>query len=141
MVEPAAVDQQTPGDEPIPAEQALVHAGTPQPSEEAVDAASTDAAPGEVAQAHTVSSWRMVPAPQDPAPAIPTDPAAAGSAIHDLQLPPQLAPMLDPANQSANGLPVTAPANMDPGFLMDLWKAMQAQGVNGNDALSALQQH
>ncbi len=141
-VEPAAVDQLTPVDEPAPAEQALVHAGTPQQSEEAPDPASIEGAPGDVQQAHAVGSWRLVPAPQDPAPAIPADPAAAGSAIHDLQVPPQLGPMLDPANQPADGLPVAPPENMNPGFLMDLWKAMQAQGVNGNDALNALaQQH
>ncbi len=136
-VEPAVVD------EPAPAEPVMIHAATQQPVEEApesTDPASTDVSPGDVQQAHTVSSWRMAPAPQDPAPVIPVDPAAAGSAIHDLQVPPQLAPMLDPENQSANGLPVAPPANMDPGFLMDLWKAMQAQGINGNDALNALAQ-
>lgn len=90
-----------------------------------------------------MSSWRLAPASQDPAPApAPVDPAAAGAAVHDVQLPPQLAPMLDPANQSVNGLPATLPANMDLGFLKDLWQAIQAQGVNGNDALNALaQQH
>jgi resuscitation-promoting factor RpfA len=136
-VEPVAVD------EPGPVEPAMVHAGIQQPVEEApesTDPASTEVAPGDVEQAHTVSSWRMAPAPQGPAPAIPADPAAAGSAIHDLQVPPQLAPMLDPANQSANGLPVAPPADMNPGFLLDLWKAMQAQGINGDDALNALAQ-
>ncbi|HZU47687.1 MAG TPA: resuscitation-promoting factor RpfA, partial [Mycobacterium sp.] len=81
------------------------------------------------------------PAPSDPAPGLPIDPAAAGSAAHDLQLPPQLAPMLDPANMpNTSGLPATAPQNMDSGFLKDLWQAIQAQGVNGNGALAALGQ-
>ncbi len=77
----------------------------------------------------------------DPAPALPIDPAAAGSAMHDLQVPPQLTPLLDPANLPAgatNGLPASPPQNIDPGYLQDLMKAIQSQGVSNNPALSAL---
>ena len=72
-------------------------------------------APEEVHQANAVSSW--TPVPQDPAPALPIDPAAAGSAIHDLQVPPQ---------------------NLDPSYLKDLLKAVQSQGVSTNPALQSL---
>jgi hypothetical protein len=71
---------------------------------------------------------------------LPTDPAAAGSAIHDLQVPPQLAPLLDPANlpDTSKGLPVAPPRNMDPSYVKDLLKAIQSQSVSGNPALSSL---
>ncbi|OBI50645.1 resuscitation-promoting factor RpfA [Mycobacterium kyorinense] len=36
--------------------------------------------------------------------------------------------------------PAAAPQNLDDGFLKDLWQAIQAEGVNGNDALTALGQ-
>jgi hypothetical protein len=136
--EPAALDAPAPVDEPAPADEP-----TPAVEPAAID---DEAAPGEAPEVHeaqAVSYWALAPAPADPAPgpALPIDPAAAGSAVHDLQVPPQLAPMLDPANMpNTNGLPATAPQNMDPGFLKDLWQAIQAQGVNGNGALAALAQ-
>ncbi|WP_375482095.1 transglycosylase family protein [uncultured Mycobacterium sp.] len=153
-VEPAAVD--APAEEPAPpVESASVEAPVEEPAppvepvrEEApaeepgppVEPAAVDQDVPEVHQAQAVSYW-AAPAPSDPAPGLPIDPAAAGSAAHDLQLPPQLAPMLDPANMpNTGGLPATAPQNMDPGFLKDLWQAIQAQGVNGNGALAALAQ-
>ena len=79
--------------------------------------------------------------PQDPAPTLPIDPAAAGSAIHDLQVPPQLAPMLDPAkipSVNPNQLPIAPPQNLDPSYLQDLLKAVQSQGVSTNPALQSL---
>jgi len=82
-----------------------------------------------------------VPGPGLPTvPGLPTDPAAAGSAMHDLQVPPQLAPLLDPANlpDTSNGLPVAPPQNMDPSYVKDLLKAIQSQSVSGNPALSSL---
>jgi resuscitation-promoting factor RpfA len=95
----------------------------------------------DVHQANAVSHWTFAddpaPIPGLPAvPGLPTDPAAAGSAIHDLQVPQQLAPLLDPANlpDTSKGLPV-AP---NPGYVNDLLKAIQSQGVSGNPALSAL---
>jgi resuscitation-promoting factor RpfA len=95
----------------------------------------------DVHQANTVAHWTFAddpaPLPGLPAvPGLPTDPAAAGSAIHDLQVPQQLAPLLDPANMpdTSKGLPV-AP---NPGYVNDLLKAIQSQGVSGNPALSAL---
>jgi resuscitation-promoting factor RpfA len=81
-----------------------------------------------------------IPGPGLPmVPGLPTDPAAAGTAIHDLQVPPQLAPLLDPANlpDTSKGLPV-APQNMDPSYVKDLLKAIQSQSVSGNRALSSL---
>ncbi len=80
---------------------------------------------------------------------LPTDPAAAGSAIHDLQVPPQLTPLLDPANLPTNGLPTNGlptnglptnglPQNVDPSYVKDLLKAIQSQSVSGNPALSSL---
>jgi resuscitation-promoting factor RpfA len=66
-----------------------------------------------------VAQWTVVPqapAPADPAPALPIDPAAAGSAVHDLQVP----------------------QNLDPSYLKDLLKAIQSQSVSGNPALSSL---
>jgi resuscitation-promoting factor RpfA len=95
----------------------------------------------DVHQANTVAHWTFAddpaPLPGLPAvPGLPTDPAAAGSAIHDLQVPQQFAPLLDPANlpDTSKGLPV-AP---NPGYVNDLLKAIQSQSVNGNPALSAL---
>lgn len=95
--------------------------------------------PQEVHQANAVSSWTVLP--QDPAPALPIDPAAAGSAIHDLQVPPQLAPMLDPAKIPSidiNRLPTAPPQHVDPSYLNDLLKAIQSQSVSGNPALQSL---
>jgi len=95
--------------------------------------------------ATSVAQWTFAddpaPVPGLPAvPGLPTDPAAAGSAIHDLQVPPQLTPLLDPANlpDASKGLPVAPPQNMDPGYVRDLLKAIQSQGVHGNPALSSL---
>ena len=96
--------------------------------------------PPDVQQASTVAHWTFAPAPADPAPipALPIDPATAGSTLHDLQVPSQLAPLLDPANLPTNGLPSTPPQNVDPSYVKDLLKAIQAQGVRGNPALSSL---
>jgi hypothetical protein len=96
-----------------------------------------------VHQATTVAHWTFAddPAPGLPTvPRLPTDPAAAGSAIHDLRVAPQLAPLLDPANlpDTNKGLPVAPPQNMDPSYVKDLLKAIQSQNVNGNPALSSL---
>jgi resuscitation-promoting factor RpfA len=105
----------------------------------AADAPAPGETPDEVHQANTASSWKMVP--QDPAPALPVDPATAGSAIHDLQVPPQLAPMLDPAkipSVDTNRLPTAPPQNLDPSYVKDLLKAIQSQSVSGNPALSSL---
>jgi hypothetical protein len=96
-------------------------------------------APQDVHQANAVGSWTMVP--QEPAPALPIDPAAAGSAIHDLQVPQQLAPMLDPAkipSVDQSKLPASPPQNLDPSYLKDLLKAVQSQGVSTNPALQSL---
>lgn len=145
-VEPVAaeapVEEPAPPVEPVATE---VPVDEPAPVAEPVadDAAPADAP--EVHQAQSVGNWTFTPAapaPSDPAPGLPVDPAAAGAAAHDLQLPPQFAPMLDPANlpANANALPAAAPQNMDVGFLKDLFQAIQAQGINGNDALSALAQ-
>jgi resuscitation-promoting factor RpfA len=95
--------------------------------------------PQEVHQANAVSSWTVLP--QDPAPAFPIDPAAAGSAIHDVQVPPQLAPMLDPSripSVDTNQLPTAPPQNLDSSYLKDLLKAIQSQSVSGNPALQSL---
>jgi hypothetical protein len=138
LVEPAAVEapveESAPPVEPVAEEAPVEEPGPP------VEPAGVDQDVPEVHQAQAVSYW-AAPAPSDPAPGLPIDPAAAGSAAHDLQLPPQLAPLLDPANMpTTGGLPATAPQNMDSGFLKDLWQAIQAQGVNGNGALAALAQ-
>ena len=55
-------------------------------------------------------------------------------------LPPQFAPLLDPANlpDTSKGLPVAPPQNIDPGYVKDLLKAIQSQSVNDNPALSSL---
>jgi hypothetical protein len=91
--------------------------------------------------ASTVAHWTFAdePAPT-PAPGLPTDPAAAGSAIHDVQVPQQFAPLLDPANlpDTSKGLPVAPPQNMDPSYVKDLLKAIQSQSISGNPALSSL---
>jgi resuscitation-promoting factor RpfA len=102
----------------------------------------------DVHQATEVANWTFA---DDPAPALPsvpglpnvaglpTDPAAAGSAIHDFQVPPQLTPLLDPANLPTNGLPTNGlPQNVDPSYVKDLLKAIQSQSVSGNPALSSL---
>jgi hypothetical protein len=106
---------------------------------ESVAVEAPDDGPQEVHQANTASSWTVLP--QDPAPALPIDPAAAGSAIHDLQVPPQLAPMLDPAkipSVDTNRLPTAPPQNLNPSYVNDLLKAIQSQSVRGNPALQSL---
>ena len=136
-VEPAAVDAPPPPPPPAdpapPAEPAAFEApapadAPPPPADEPMD----------VHQASTVAHWTFAddPAPVPGVPGLPTDPAAAGSAIHDLQVPQQFAPLLDPANMpdTSKGLPV-AP---NPNYVNDLLKAIQSHGVSGNPALSAL---
>jgi len=90
-----------------------------------------------------VAHWTFAndPAPGLPTvPGLPTDPAAVGSAIHDLQVPPQLAPLHDPAKlpNTSKGLPVAPPQNVDPSYVNDLLKAIQSQNVSSNPALSSL---
>jgi hypothetical protein len=144
----APVDKPAPVDEPAPAEPAPVDESAPVEPVALEEAPPADA-PEAIHEAQAVANWTLVndaplaPAPSDPAPALPIDPAAAGSAVHDVQVPPQFAPLLDNATSvatNANGLPATAPQNMDPGYLKDLWQAIQAQGINGNSALAALAQ-
>jgi hypothetical protein len=150
-VEPAAVDAPPP---PPPADPAAPEAPAPPPPPP-VEPAAVDAPPPadappppadepkDVHQATAVAHWTFAddPAPGLPTvPGVPSDPAAAGSAIHDLQVPPQLAPLLDPANlpDTSKGLPVAPPQNMDPSYVKDLLKAIQSQNVSGNPALSSL---
>ena len=132
-VEPAAVEAPAPPDAPPP---------PPAPPAEPAPPADQ---PVDVHQASTVAHWTFAdepaPAPSLPTvPGVPTDPAAAGSAIHDFQVPPQLSPLLDPANlpDTSKGLPVAPPQNMDPSYVKDLLKAIQSQSVSGNPALSSL---
>ncbi len=68
--------------------------------------------PSDVQQASTVAHWTFAPAPADPAPV--------------------------PANLPTDGLPATAPQNVDPSYVNNLLKAIQSQGVSGNPALSSL---
>jgi resuscitation-promoting factor RpfA len=162
--EPAAVDAPPPPPEPAPPAPAVQDVAVeapapadapppppepPAPPAEPIHAESVAVetpadGPQEVHQADAVAQWTVVPqapAPADPAPALPIDPAAAGSAIHDLQVPAQLAPMLDPANipsVDTNRLPAAPPQNSDPSYLKDLLKAIQSQSVSGNPALSSL---
>jgi hypothetical protein len=162
--EPAAVDAPPPPPEPAPPAPAVQEVAVeapapadapppppepPAPPAEPIHAESVAVetpadGPQEVHQADAVAQWTVVPqapAPADPAPALPIDPAAAGSAIHDLQVPPQLAPMLDPAkvpSVDTNQLPTAPPQNLDPSYLKDLLKAIQSQSVSGNPALSSL---
>jgi resuscitation-promoting factor RpfA len=151
--EPAAVDEPPPPPppaEPAPVEQAafespapvdaLPPADAPPPPEQPAPPADE---PTDVHQATAVAHWTFAddPTPGLPnVPGLPTDPAAAGSAVHDFQVPPQLAPLLDPANlpDTSKGLPVAPPQNMDPSYVKDLLKAIQSQNVNGNPALSSL---
>ena len=157
--EPAAVDAPPPPEppappaEPVQAETVAADAPAPdappappaQGESVAIETPAPGDAPQEVHEASTVAQWTVVPqtpAPADPAlPAPPIDPATAGSAMHDLQVPPQLAPMLDPANLPSvgtKGLPAVPPQNLDPSYLKDLLKAIQSQSVSGNPALSSL---
>jgi hypothetical protein len=126
--EPAALPEKSgaaaPAAEPGPAAEPLSDAPAEQPVETAAQPAPADVP--QVHQAETVASWTITPlapapAPADPAPALPIDPAAADAAAHDLQIPPQFAPQ-----------------NANPGFLAELFQAIQSQGVNGNGALTAL---
>ena len=159
--EPAAVDAPPPPEPPAPPAEPVqaeaVAADEPAPDAPpppappaqaeavAVEAPPPGDTPQEVHEASTVAQWTIVPqapAPADPAvPALPIDPATAGSAMHDLQVPRQLAPMVDPANLHSvgtNGLPATPPQNLDPSYVKDLLKAIQSQSVSGNPALSSL---
>ena len=148
----AAAGPQAPA-EPVQAETVAADAPAPdappappaQGESVAIETPAPGDAPQEVHEASTVAQWTVVPqtpAPADPAlPAPPIDPATAGSAMHDLQVPPQLAPMLDPANLPSvgtKGLPAVPPQNLDPSYLKDLLKAIQSQSVSGNPALSSL---
>jgi hypothetical protein len=141
-VQEVAVEVPAPADAPPPPEPPAPPAEPIQAESVAVEAPADG--PQEVHQADAVAQWTVVPqapAPADPAPALPIDPAAAGSAIHDLQVPPQLAPMLDPAkipSVDTNRLPTAPPQNLDPSYLKDLLKAIQSQSVSGNPALSSL---
>ena len=141
-VQEVAVETPAPADAPPPPEPPAPPAEPIQAESVAVEAPADG--PQEVHQADAVAQWTVVPqapAPADPAPALPIDPAAAGSAIHDLQVPPQLAPMLDPAkipSVDTNRLPTAPPQNLDPSYLKDLLKAIQSQSVSGNPALSSL---
>jgi resuscitation-promoting factor RpfA len=136
--EPAAFDAPPPAEPAQPAELTAFNVGF-EPSGPAEP-------PTDVPQAITVSQALpapLAPAPSDqaPAPSLPVDPAAAGAALHDLQVPPQFAPLLDPANLpdgATNGLPAASPQNMDPSYVNDILRAIQAQNVSGNPALSAL---
>jgi resuscitation-promoting factor RpfA len=113
---PAPPVEEVAAEAPAPADAPPAPPAEPIQAESvAVDAPAAGEAPEEVHQANAVSSWTTVP--QDPAPALPIDPAAAGSAIHDLQVPQQ---------------------NLDPSYLKDLLKAIQSQSVSGNPALSSL---
>src|SRR3984957_5036073 len=151
--EPAAVDAPPPPPEPAPPAPAVqeVAAEAPAPADapppppeppappaepiqaESVAVEAPADGPQEVHQADAVAQWTVVPQNLDP--------SAAGSAIHDLQVPPQLAPMLDPAkvpSVDTNRLPTAPSQNLDPNYLKDLLKAIQSQSVNGNPALSSL---
>ncbi|WP_219067603.1 transglycosylase family protein [Candidatus Mycobacterium methanotrophicum] len=138
---PPAVDAPAPeAPEPAPAEPAAVDAPPPP---DAPPPAPPVAETMDVHPATAVAHWTFADdrAPGLPTvPGLPTDPAAAGSAIHDLQVPPQLAPLLDPANlpDTSKGLPVTPPQNMAPSYVKDLLKAIHSQQVSGNPALSSL---
>jgi hypothetical protein len=138
-----AVEAPAPPDAPPPPPEPPAPPAEPIQAESVAVEAPADG-PQEVHQADAVAQWTVVPqapAPADPAPALPIDPAAAGSAMHDLQVPPQLAPMLDPAkipSVDTNQLPTAPPQNLDPSYLKDLLKAIQSQSVSGNPALSSL---
>jgi resuscitation-promoting factor RpfA len=137
-VQEVAVEVPAPADAPPPPEPPPAPPAEPIQAESVAVEAPADG-PQEVHQADAVAQWTVVP--QAPAPALPIDPAAAGSAIHDLQVPPQLAPMLDPAkipSVDTNRLPTAPPQNLDPSYLKDLLKAIQSQSVSGNPALSSL---
>jgi hypothetical protein len=119
-VESVAVSESAPAEEPAPAPAGpvIVDAAAQQPAGDAPEATEAapadDATPADVHPASTVSYWRIAPAPQDPA--------------------------LDAASMpDVNGLPATPPS-IDGGFLLNLWQAIQAQGVNGNSALNSLGQ-
>jgi hypothetical protein len=143
---PAPADAPPPPPEPPapPVQAESVEAPAPPIQAESVAVEAPADGPQEVHQADAVAQWTVVPqapAPTDPAPALPIDPAAAGSAIHDMQVPPQLAPMLDPANipsVDTNRLSTAQPQNVDPSYVKDLLKAIQSQSVSGNPALSSL---
>lgn len=137
--EPAAADAPAPDAPPPPPPADPAPEPAPPVQAESVAMDVPEDAPQDVHQANAVGSWTMVP--QDPAPALPIDPAAAGSAIHDLQVPQQLAPMLDPAkipSVDQNKLPTSPPQNLDPSYLNDLLKAVQSQSVSTNPALQSL---
>jgi hypothetical protein len=142
-VQEVAVEAPAPADAPPPPPEPPAPPAEPIQAESVAVEAPADG-PQEVHQADAVAQWTVVPqtpAPADPAPALPIDPAAAGSAIHDLQVPPQLAPMLDPAkipSIDTNRLPTAPPQNLDPSYLNDLLKAIHSESVSGNPALSSL---
>jgi hypothetical protein len=142
---PPAPDAPPPADAPPPPPEDPAPPA-PAPQAETVEMTGPEDAPQGVHQANTVAQWTVVPqspAPGDPAPipALPMDPAAIGSTMHDLQVPPQLAPMLDPAKLpsiDAGKLPTAPPTNLDPSYLNNVLKAIQSQSVSGNPALSSL---
>jgi hypothetical protein len=164
--EPAAVDAPPPPPEPAPpappvqAEAVAVEA--PAPVDAPPPAPEPPAPPAEPIQAESVAVEAPAPADAPPPPPEPPAPIQAESVaveapadgpqeVHQTdavaqwtvvpQVPPQLAPMLDPAkipSVDTNRLPTAPPQNLDPSYLKDLLKAIQSQSVSGNPALSSL---
>jgi hypothetical protein len=139
--EPVALDAPAPDDVPPAAaeEPAPPPAETP-PAELAADDQPVPAA--EPAAEEIAPAAEPVPA-EEPAPAV--EPAAAELA--PAEVPPSAAPETEPADDRAVNIEeVNWTVADDPGapdaptFLKQLWQAIQAQGVNGNDALAALVQ-
>ena len=130
------VEMTGPADAPPPQAETVEMTGpadAPPPQAETVEMTGPADGPRDVQQADTVAQWTVVPqapAPGDPAPfpALPMDPAAIGSTVHDLPVP----------TVDVNKLPTAPPQNLDPSYLKDVLKAIQSQSVTGNPALSSL---
>jgi hypothetical protein len=113
----------------------LAAADEPAPS---VEAAAFDAPTDEAIPPAEPAAVDDADPADEPAP-----PAVEPAAVDETE--PSDAPEVDRIQAaarwtSADGAEPSAPGDQDPGYLKDLWQAIRAQGVDGNDALAALAQ-
>lgn len=133
---PAPEAPPAPEPEAPPVETVAVEETAP-PAEEPAPPAEEPAPPAEP----VVNEEQPAEEPAPPAEAVAVDeapPADEPQEVHQAQAVSYWAPA-SPA-PSVTGSPVTAPQNMESGYMKDLWQAIEAAGVNGNGALAALAQ-
>jgi resuscitation-promoting factor RpfA len=138
--EPAAVDAPPPPPEPAPPAPPVqeVAVEAPAPADAPPPAPEPPAPPAEPIQAESVAV--EAPAPADAPPPAPEPPAPPAEPIQAesvaVEAPADGPQEVHQADAVAQWTVV--PQNLDPNYLKDLLKAIQAQSVSGNPALSSL---